>query len=481
MCPLILTAGLLNQDVIILLALCILWNIFIVLLGLGINIVYIFLWGVIRYFQFSRFVALGRLIGTFSLFISTVLGLVSLSFYLMSNGMMFQAINVIFSTLFAASLVMVVMKGSRISDTEQYVILNTFSLIFRIEGKHYKIMIWLVNSLCTTAIQLLFTALIYYVTDILLNDIFQNIGHISGVFIAGAVGCGIILILACCETKEVRPAKRLKVYRLYHCLTLFSVSVSSVISRKINKVASSYKELDKSNTSNHPLNLTVNDVYEFTVLDSESNNPNKRLERAHKWLIQCRNNGGFGLWPKSSSRLYSTYQALSILQKAKLLDKCDFSGHVSWIKKLQQSDGSFKCPFSKRPVWEDTFYAVKSLEILGSLPDRASMNSCRILCSELLIHKGLEKNRHDIIYYCIGALHSLDGIDQDIKKLVSVWLGTSIEKALLTNIGLNYENVHFIVMACRTLETHVEIPQEPLALLTDRILHALEFELAYIR
>ncbi|HEW79702.1 MAG TPA: hypothetical protein ENH34_07055 [Phycisphaerales bacterium] len=477
-CPLILIAGAVNQDVLLLLAICVLWYVFITLFSFGINIIVIFLWITIRYFQLSQFLALRKLIGTFGLFIATLFGLLAVGFILMNKGITFRGINILFSTMAGAALVVIAIKGSRISDTEQYIILCAASLVYRIEGKWFKSLAWIIHSFYITVLLLLFAMLTYFSIDIIFGRIFQNLDSTVGIFIAGIGCCTVIVLLSYRNTKRVREMKRYKIYHLRHCLKLLSIPIDSQTRKKINKVTASY-DLGIKGTRNRVLNLTIHDTYEAVSLILDDTSQSRTLDHISKWVLRCQRQGGFGIWPTSSPRLYSTYQAISILRDANLLDKCNTDSHISWIRMLQQPDGSFKGPWSKRTAWEDTFYAVKSVNILGSSLDPEKSHLCRTWCSDILVNQCIETNRPDIIYYCFGALTALGTVDDSISKLLSDWLSSAIEELLLTNISLNYENVHFSVMIYHLLNATGK-PSVQLNLLTERINIAFAAELANI-
>ena len=147
---------------------------------------------------------------------------------------------------------------------------------------------------------------------------------------------------------------------------------------------------------------------------------------------------------------------------------------------LQQPDGCFKGPWSKREAWEDTFYAAESLNMPGSSLDPEKSHLCRTWCRDILFEKGIKENRPDVIYYCFGALTALSAVDDDISQLVSGWFFSATEELLLTNISLNYENVHFSAMLYHLLNTAGKTPSAQLNLLTERINIALASELASI-
>ena len=172
---------------------------------------------------------------------------------------------------------------------------------------------------------------------------------------------------------------------------------------------------------------------------------------------------------------------MSILKDHDLLTECDAGMHISWIKTLQRPDGFFRGPWSKRPVWEDTFHAVKSLDMLGTSLHDEQARHCRKSCSQILVQNGLAKDAAGVVYHCLGTLEALSEIAEDIHKSVSDWVSAKIEQLLLTNIALNYEEVHFVLMTYRLISEHVNISSNSLDLLAERLQTALDAELDCIR
>lgn len=279
---------------------------------------------------------------------------------------------------------------------------------------------------------------------------------------------------------RISERKRSKIYNLYHCLKLLSIPIYSQTHKKINKVAASY-DLGTKGTRNHILNLTMHDAYEAISLILDDTSQGRTLDHISTWVLKCQRQGGFGIWPTSSPRLYSTYQAISILRDVELLDKCKADLHISWIKRLQQPGGSFKGPWSKRELWEDTFYATQSLNMLGSSLNTENSHLCQTWSNGIFTKKGIKKSRPDIIYYCFSTLDVLGAIDDNIVMSVSNWLLFVTEQLLLTNITLNYENVHFIVMIYHILKKYTDISPKHLELMTGRIQTVFDAELANIR
>ncbi|MCK5000309.1 MAG: M48 family metalloprotease [Anaerohalosphaera sp.] len=479
-CPLILIAGAVNQDVLLLLVICVLWNIFITVFSFGISAIIIPLWVTIRYYQFSDIAELRNSIWALGLFIIAIFSSISVGIILICNDMFFYGSNVIFSTIAGGAFVSLTYRGTRFYKAEQFIILCAPFLIFRIEGRWFKILVFIIHSFYSTVLLLIFTPLIYLAIDLALGNLFQNIDSTLGIIIAIAASCTVMVLLERNGLKRISERKRSKINILYHCLKHMSTPINTNNRKRINEVINSY-DLKMKSSRTRKSNLTMHDTYEIITMTQDDASQRKILDHVSAWVLRCQSQGGFGIWPKSSPRLYSTYQAISILRDVDLLDKCNADLHISWIKTLQQPDGSFKGPWSKRDLWQETFFAVKSLSILEASLDPDKAGLCRNWCNNILANEGLKSDRPDINYYCFAALTALGNVDEDISKLVSDWLSSKIEELLLTNVSLDYENIHFAVMVYSLFDRSINIPEESINLLSERIQTALKAELADIR
>ena len=481
-CPLVLIAGAANENILVLTVLCAIWSLFITCFGFGIDIVVIFLWRITRYFQSSRTAELRKAIWTCSLFLAAIFGILWYGGSILASGeAVFKGCNIIFSTVVGLVLIELATRDSAISETQRYVTLRIPFGLYRIEGKWFKPMAWVINSILNTILLFLFAFPIYLVTRLAFGRMLQNLDIWLGIIILCTVLCIILVLLSRSKSGKLEYSKRLKTYSLYHSHKLLSKPLDSRTCQKINKIIATY-DLDSKGDSNRILDLTVDDVYELVTFVLQDKSQKELLDQVSSWVLRCQNSsGGFGLWPGSSPRLCSTYQGVSILQDLDLLEQCDTDIHISWIKTLQTPDGSFDDPWSRRPAWENTFHATKSLDMLGASLDPDRTHLCRSWCSRIIVEKGLEKDRPDIIYYCLGTLEALGAIDDDISKSVSAWVSSKIEELLLTNIALNFENVHFVVMTYHLLSSYADISLESVNLLAERVQTALEAELADIR
>ena len=479
-CPLILTVGTTVQ-IKWLFLLCLIWCITVSCLGLVSNIVGIFMWRVIRYFQTSRVKEIPKSIWSFVPFIAVTFGFLMFGLSRMSSGRVFDGGNMIFSVIIGCVSVLVVVGKSRFSETEHYFILHVFRCVFRFEGPRFKLAARLMDLVGCVIILAVFGLLSYVSIRFLLKGILRNVDSTLCSIGLMVVSSAILVLVGRNDAGFLRGFKRDKIYVLYDSLVHLGKSPEIGFREKFRKVAESY-ELHRKNIRPRFLNLTVDNVTEFVALISDDPTQNDTRAQAVQWILACQQDGGFGLWPGSTARLKSTYQALSILQDLKALDQCKQDSHIQWIKERRQPDGSFKGPWSKRPAWENTFFAVKSLDILEFSLDLPNTQTCQDWCRHILIDEGIEKTQYGAVYHCLGALTCLGKVDFNTSELVSNWLLSKTDELLLTNVSLDYENVHFAVMTYHLLNVRAAttLKEDQMNLLSQRIHIALEAELTDI-
>ncbi len=481
-CPMILTAGVSDTNVLVLTVLCALWYIFIVFFGFAISIVSVFLWTSIRYLQSSQSANLKKGFLALVPFTIIAIGFTIMGIGLIDNSQVFQGTNLVFSTIIGAVIFLLAIEYSRFSEKDKYFILCFFRFTFLIEGKSLKWLSRIIGIAGCPALLIGFGLPVYLTIDLILAETLKNISVSSGLLFVIISSCAILIIIRIHDIRRIGELRLTKIYRLSNCLQLLSKPLSAQLCRKVNSIAATY-EFGKCSHFQKKRNLTINDAYEYIHLVSNDNSQGNLISQPLSWVLKCQQSEGFGLWPESSPRLYSTYQAISILNKRDALDKCNTERHTSWIKTFQQPDGPFKGPRSRRDEWEDTFFAIQSLSILASplLPDKAKR--CENWTRTILVKRGIEDNRADIIYYCFSILDALNKLDNETLKVIIDWLSSKIEELLLANIALNYEPVHFTVMTYQMVYPHTKslIDNESITLLTERIYAALKAELADIR
>jgi len=293
--------------------------------------------------------------------------------------------------------------------------------------------------------------------------------------------CVVIVLVGYRERTGIKEPKRHKIYRLCHSLEIFKSPFNKMIRQKINNVVG-YYDVGLHSRQRRIYNLTMQDAYEVVTFLSNTDTQDEISIRISRWVLQCQNQGGFGIWSGSSSRLSSTYQALSILQSRRLCSQCRDNEHIAWIRTLEQPDGCFEDPVTRRSLLADTFYAVQSLRMLEASPISHEADSLQRWCADVLNNQGITRDQPDIIYYCLGILDALGVANDQAIEQIYHWLSSQLDALLLTNIGLNYERVHFTVLTFHLLQSRNQIlpDEDRLTRLTDRIHTALEAELSNI-
>lgn len=476
---LILTSGLLQLHFQVLSVLCVLWQFMIMLIGFCASLVSIFLWGVIRYLQASTISNLKKTCWTLLPLSIIVIGSTLLGMCQISNNNAFEGTILVFSTLIGCVIFKEAVGRSRFSEPDHYMTVSFTLFTCQIEGKAFSQWSKVIDVAVIPLFLLFPILLIYGCLWWLLHDTLGNLSVRWAILSLIIIGCTILVLLYFFEKGKYRIVRRPKIHQLFHCLKLLSKPQSINTPNKIARVAKSYG-LKNTESFKHLLDLITGDVCELYHF-SKATCPDLG-KQAIEWMLQCQQSRGFGLWPQSGPRLISTYHALSILEDSDRLDSINPSGHISWIQSCQQPDGSFKSPWSKRNTWEDTFFAVTSLNILGTSLETGQTDRCRQLCRNFL-QEGLTKDRAEMVYYSIGSLEALDHLDEKTIKTASQWIVEKTEKLLLANIGLNYENIHFVVMTYDILNqiSPLTSMNPQIKLLTDRIQTALDAELADLR
>jgi hypothetical protein len=115
-----------------------------------------------------------------------------------------------------------------------------------------------------------------------------------------------------------------------------------------------------------------------TLTESILNKNNKAPDSAIRFVLSCQNStGGFGIVPKTFSRLKTTYLGILSLfetNRLELINK-NQEKHVHWIANCQAGAGNFSTFLDRYPPLEETFYAVSSLDMLGAT-DSINKNIC---------------------------------------------------------------------------------------------------------
>jgi len=192
---LILVGGWSNIEIKVLLVLSILWVIFVLLFGLGVNIVMMILWLQIRYSP--RYLFTDFLWAMYSLgpAMAVVLSCFVIGFVLFLKGCVFAGANIIASMLLCLVIYVLMAKDSSISGADQYTILCIRRWIYRLEGKRFRLLSPLLDSahfiiLCSGPAFVAFT-IIYLAA----YQFGKNIGNLPAILALGIVGCTLFIFL----------------------------------------------------------------------------------------------------------------------------------------------------------------------------------------------------------------------------------------------------------------------------------------------
>ncbi|MGD0572879.1 MAG: hypothetical protein ABSB11_07635 [Sedimentisphaerales bacterium] len=168
-------------------------------------------------------------------------------------------------------------------------------------------------------------------------------------------------------------------------------------------------------------------------------------EDAIKFVSACEDEGGFALWPRGASRLSSTYQALATMKKTSVLPHYPADVHISWIQRLQQASGSFTDPVNLRPAYENTYFAIMALDLLGYQVSMPEMQRCRQWAlSELRLN---ENSNGDIsrIHHCSKVADMLGTIPHEIMEQLWQWTQQQLRISLLLNPVHDAESIFYVL------------------------------------
>jgi hypothetical protein len=478
---LILVGGWSHIEIKMLLVLDIIWMVSILFFGLCVNIVMMILWLPLRYRRCHFFTDLLWGVYSFGLGIAVIFGCLALGLMLFFSGEIFTGANIIFGLLIGLSICAVMSKDSCISGTEQYSVIVYGPLVFRLEGRRYRLWSPLICSAHISLLACVPAAIVCTIIHLLAYTAGKNIDDFLAMVALGIIGCVLFVILGRRWSKKISEDRKYKICTLNESLSLLGKDISSSSKEAINKVLDTYEIKSKQNICRGFHTMTTEKIFESTRLASwnEELRP-KVLEQANAWASACETKGGFGPWPGSTSRLCSTCQCLQILEDTGALPIHNAHRHISWINGLCLTNGSFRGTWSRRRVWEDTFFAVASLRLLGSTLEGGRRQNCLHWARNALMSEGIGKGRLDASYYCIAIIDALDMLDAEIAEQTGNWLSSRIVELLLTNISHNSENVHRAICAHHILDKRGESPieSEQIGLLADRITVTLEAELA---
>ena len=200
------------------------------------------------------------------------------------------------------------------------------------------------------------------------------------------------------------------------------------------------------------------------------------MNKATKWLSSCETTGGFGLWPGCSPRLCSTYHALELLQRAGQQPHNPAEGHARWIHELQCADGSFKGPFSRRLPVEDTFFAVKSLMLLGHPLNGTSRQHCTAFLRSTASAARTSSGSVMAVFYAFETLRLLDALAPADDSQFQEWAIGVIPTFATAGVGYAAEPLLCairVLRGCQRTDPGERLSNDLLWGIADRAAHAL--------
>ncbi len=183
----------------------------------------------------------------------------------------------------------------------------------------------------------------------------------------------------------------------------------------VHERVQSYRSADNFYTLHRRMNIGNTNTTYNAVTSLELIHVNNKLKKSAEWLLICENvRGGFSPIPSLKSRLSSTYEALSVLDKYNLIKGLNTEGHLNWLKSLQKEEGFFHDSISKFPKIEQTFHALSSLYFLGRL-DVINKKECIDWIRE---RWKSGKKDFEFVFFSVKCLELLGELDEESKREV---------------------------------------------------------------
>lgn len=416
------------------------------------------------------------------------LGILSIAAYLLlglillRNGAIAAGMSTLLGLLFGLVSYVLIAKRSCISRSEQYIVLAPAPLSLRLEGRAFRRWAPFAAWLHILLFALTPAAAVSFVLCAWGSWGTGYPANLMATAVLIASGCLSLVVLDRRWPKRIRENSRRKIGVLLccqvHLRAIRSPRVEDLLNRLIRGAC------DRLHTGEGDKTVTTTEVSELTRF-ALSHQPRacELWDRAREWAVACEVAEGFGPWPGSGPRLSSTHQCLKILQKTGGVQLTDPGRHVRWILGLRTAQGSFRGPWSYRSRWEDTFFAVASLDMLSSNLDGEARAMCLDYARQTLVREGIEKGQMDAFHYCLETADTLHGLDDEMADSAGRWLSLEFDRLLLTHVAHNAGNIYHAVCAYHILEQRgiSLFHPERMDLLAARIAAALEAELAALR
>lgn len=450
--------------------------------GIVTNIVMLSLWQSARYRRRYFLTDLAGIFYSYGIGLLAIFGYLTYGFILVSEGRVPTGGSILSCLLVGLAAFCTVYKDSRVSGTDQYLVIAPPPVSFALEGRKYRRWSPLIGSLHLIGTGLGPAAVVSGIIFEVGDDALGQVDPLIAILAVLVVGCSAVMFLDWQWPRQMREVCRHKTCALVEAQVILHNDLSAESGRIISRILESWRVQYNQHTGF--VAMTTQKIFELIMLASHAKHSRHPLwEGARKWAFACETATGFGVWPGSGPRLSSTYQCLQILRETGGIDLSDSSRHVAWIRSLQTPDGAFRGPWSYRSTWEDTFFATAALGFLESGLDAQARARCLAWLKRTLISEGIKKEQLSAFHYCLAATDALHGLDENIAGITIAWLSVELDRLLLTNVGHSGEDIRHAVCAYHLLEERgfsLEHP-ERIALLGDRINDALEAELAALR
>jgi hypothetical protein len=204
------------------------------------------------------------------------------------------------------------------------------------------------------------------------------------------------------------PDRRTSIHETCQSLAALHKVPSTALKRDIEVIGRQWEgRFLQTEAAGGAASLTMNEVAEMLSIGDFGQMKWREDTAIIQWLVACENEeGGFGVWPGSRSRLSTTYLALSMLRRFGWLGQINTERHTRWVKGMQGDGGLFHDPLSGRTALADSFFALGSVQLLGGEPEGDAVDPlAESIRSELM--RAIRLADVEAVSYSVAALRIL--------------------------------------------------------------------------
>jgi len=175
---------------------------------------------------------------------------------------------------------------------------------------------------------------------------------------------------------------------------------NSLIDSKIKKQKNSNKISIKNNYNGKEFDITL---FLLRLSKYDGTQEVVEKERIYSEIIErCNASGGFAIKKNGAPRLETTWYALSIINELEMVSRLNYENIISWINSCQdEKKGCFKSQLYGYYRISETFYAIKSMELIGGKVHNPD------LCELWLYERWKQDPTIENTFYFISCLDSL--------------------------------------------------------------------------